>query len=135
MTDVDYTAQASADVKNMDQTFINVLWRGRPKTIYFQGGPSFKFKTGLSAAKVAKVDVVAKYGNGQIAAAIVPYGAGAVGVMGPHPEASASWCADAAEASGKPKAAPVESLFRAFVAETIEASDGAGQHDDDDDDE
>lgn len=119
LTDVDYTAEETADVKTMDETFVTVQWRAAPETIYFQGGPSFEFKPGLSATERAEVDVVARYANGQMAAAIMPYGAGAVGVLGPHPEAPEDWCASAADTSGKPQAAPVQSLFREFVEDTI----------------
>jgi hypothetical protein len=38
--------------------------------------------------------VLATYGNGLPAAVIAPFGAGAVGVVGPHPEATPDWFSD-----------------------------------------
>jgi hypothetical protein len=40
------------------------------------------------------VEVLARYPNGEIAALTAPFGAGAVGVVGPHPEATPDWYAD-----------------------------------------
>jgi len=37
--------------------------------------------------------VLATYDNGLPAAVVAPFGRGAVGVVGPHPEASADWYA------------------------------------------
>jgi hypothetical protein len=54
-----------------------------------------------------------------MAAAILPFNAGAVGVVGPHPEAPADWNDDAAKTSGKPVVPGVQGLFRRFVAQTV----------------
>ena len=43
----------------------------------------------------ADAEVVARYPNGAPAALVAPYGEGRVGVVGPHPEATADWFTDA----------------------------------------
>ncbi len=43
----------------------------------------------------ADLTVLAHYPNGAIAAAGAAFGAGRVGVVGPHPEATPDWYADA----------------------------------------
>ncbi|WP_235980642.1 hypothetical protein [Streptomyces albidus (ex Kaewkla and Franco 2022)] len=84
-----YTATRGASVRTADDTVITVRWRGRQRHVYFQDGPYFALE------KAADSTVLATYGNGRAAAVVVPYGAGKVGVVGPHPEADRSWYEDA----------------------------------------
>ncbi|MEC3981503.1 hypothetical protein QMK34_40345, partial [Amycolatopsis sp. H20-H5] len=53
--------------------------------MYFQDGPEFKLQENATA------NVLARYDNDLPAALVTPYGAGRVGVVGPHPEADQSW--------------------------------------------
>ena len=82
-------ASAAATVESEDDTLVQVCWRGRQRTLYFQDGPYFWVRPD------ANVTVVATYPNGTIAALVTGFGAGRVGVVGPHPEATSDWYADA----------------------------------------
>lgn len=62
-------------------TTVEVSWRGQGRTVYFQDGPHFP----------CAGTVLATYPNGRNAAVVAPCGRGAVGVTGPHPEATADW--------------------------------------------
>jgi hypothetical protein len=84
-----YIASTAATVGSEDDTLVQVCWRGRPRTLYFQDGPYFWVR------RDADVTVVATYPNGTIAALVTGFGAGRVGVVGPHPEATGDWYADA----------------------------------------
>ena len=68
---------------------VTVTWAGRRRSVFFQDGAWFD----LDAAR-GPAEVVATYGNGLPAAVVAPFGRGVVGVVGPHPEASADWYAD-----------------------------------------
>eukprot|EP00386_Alphamonas_edax_P014897 GDKI01045579.1.p1 GENE.GDKI01045579.1~~GDKI01045579.1.p1 ORF type:complete len:158 (-),score=56.69 GDKI01045579.1:368-841(-) len=85
----EYTSMDDADVGDMDDHMISVVWRGEERELYYQGGPAFTLNGSGDA------DIVATYSNGAIAAMIVPFGKGAVGVCGPHPEAPQDWIDDA----------------------------------------
>lgn len=81
-----YTDSEGAVVDDDRDTVIEVTWRGKPRHVYFQDGPTFFF------GGAEEVEVLASYpGNGLPAAAVARYGKGRVGVSGPHPEADASW--------------------------------------------
>lgn len=84
-----YIASASATVDSAEDTVVQVSWRGRPRTLYFQDGPYFWLRPD------AEADVLATYPNGTIAAVVTRFGAGRVGVVGPHPEATDDWYLDA----------------------------------------
>ena len=56
----------------------------------FEDGPVF-----LLAPGARDVTVLARYSGGGIAALTAPFGAGCVGVVGPHPEATSDWYRDA----------------------------------------
>jgi glutamine amidotransferase-like uncharacterized protein len=76
-----------ADVTSERDTLVEVTWRGRRRSMYFQDGPIFVLDEGA-----AGVEVLARYrSNQRIAALVAPYGRGRVGVTGPHPEATRSW--------------------------------------------
>ncbi|MEV0123249.1 BPL-N domain-containing protein [Streptomyces sp. NPDC050703] len=84
-----YTDSRGAVVDDDRDTVLKVMWRGKPRHMYFQDGPVFHFGRGADATSV---EVLATYpGNGLPAAAVARYGKGRVGVSGPHPEADASW--------------------------------------------
>ncbi|MEU6392414.1 BPL-N domain-containing protein [Streptomyces sp. NPDC046939] len=84
-----YADSEGAVVDDDRDTVLRVMWRGKPRHMYFQDGPAFHFKQGDSADDA---EVLATYpGNGLPAAAVTRYGKGRVGVSGPHPEADASW--------------------------------------------
>lgn len=84
-----YVASAGATVDSEEETLIQLSWRGRQRTLYFQDGPYFWLRPG------AEAHVLATYRNGTIAAMVTRFGTGRVGVVGPHPEATDDWYIDA----------------------------------------
>lgn len=64
---------------------MRVIWRGSPRTVYFQDGPVFLLDDETA------VRILARYDNGAPAAVVAPFGAGGVAVTGPHPEATDDW--------------------------------------------
>ena len=84
-----YIASAGATVDSEKNTVVQVSWRGRRRTLFFQDGPYFWLRPNADA------DILATYPNGTIAALVTPFGAGRVGVVGPHPEATDDWYLDA----------------------------------------
>jgi len=85
----EYSASAGATVTNNADTLVTIDWRGRPETVYFQGGPAFTVDAGTDGT------ILARYSNGLVAAGVFGLGRGAVGVTGPHPEAPLSWYTEA----------------------------------------
>jgi glutamine amidotransferase-like uncharacterized protein len=81
----EYITSTGATVHNIDDTTVTVNWRGVPRQFYFQDGPYFELDRGADAT------VLATYTNGLAAAVVAHVGSGSVGVVGPHPEADASW--------------------------------------------
>jgi len=85
----DYTQTRGAEVHDSRNAVITVDWPpppdGRTRRIFYQDGPYFWLDRG------ARGQVLARYTNGLIAAMVVVFGAGRVGVCGPHPEANRSW--------------------------------------------
>ena len=63
---------------------IPVLWRGKIRDVYFEGGP---YLYDLEPSS----EIIATYPNGQIAAAREEYGNGRVFITGFHPEAPQFW--------------------------------------------
>jgi hypothetical protein len=84
-----YIDMTGATVDDTDDALVPVTWRGRPRTMYFQDGPTFELDPDAPAT------VLARYDTGAVAAVVAAYGSGRVGVVGPHPEADESWYADA----------------------------------------
>lgn len=80
-----YIVTPGATVDDERDTLVDVAWRGEPRTLYFQDGPHFVLDEGADAT------VLATYPNGSVAALVTPFGAGRVGVVGPHPEATDDW--------------------------------------------
>ncbi|MCP9946622.1 BPL-N domain-containing protein [Streptomyces somaliensis] len=84
-----YTTSPGASVHDARDAVVVVTWRSRRRHMYFQDGPLFLLEEGADAS------VIATYDNGTAAAVVAPYGKGRVGVVGPHPEADASWYSSA----------------------------------------
>jgi glutamine amidotransferase-like uncharacterized protein len=80
-----YILSANASVRAADGTIVGVTWRGRRRYMYFQDGTLFRLRPSAPAT------VLATYDTGTAAAVITTYGAGRVGLVGPHPEADQSW--------------------------------------------
>jgi glutamine amidotransferase-like uncharacterized protein len=85
----EYITQKGATVRSVKPVVMPIRWRGRKRWMYFQNGNMVRFNASASG-----VIVVATYPNGDIAAAVSPFGRGKVGITGPHPEADASWYAN-----------------------------------------
>ncbi|MFE2745404.1 BPL-N domain-containing protein [Streptomyces scopuliridis] len=83
-----YISSPGSTVHGENDTLVEVRWRGRPRTLFFQDGPLFLLDDGADAT------VLATYPNGTVAALVAPFGAGRVGVVGPHPEATDDWYTD-----------------------------------------
>ncbi|MFE3141336.1 BPL-N domain-containing protein [Streptomyces scopuliridis] len=83
-----YISSPGSTVHVENDTLVEVRWRGRPRTLFFQDGPLFLLDDGADAT------VLATYPNGTVAALVAPFGAGRVGVVGPHPEATDDWYTD-----------------------------------------
>lgn len=79
-----YISSRRSTIDTEDDAVVQVTWRDEERHMFFQDGPVFRVKE-------RDVTVLSRYRNDEIAAAVAPYGAGAVGVVGPHPEADESW--------------------------------------------
>jgi glutamine amidotransferase-like uncharacterized protein len=80
-----YITSPQATVDSTDDTVVPIRWRGQLRHMYFQDAPVFRLNSATAAT------VLATYDTGAIAALVTSYGAGRVGVVGPHPEADQSW--------------------------------------------
>jgi len=85
----EYIKSAGATIDDDGDHLVEIDWKGSSNPMYFQGGPDF-----VLGPKDAG-GVLGHYPNGSIAAMVARFGAGALGVTGPHPEAPASWYRDA----------------------------------------
>jgi len=83
-----YVASDGATTHSVDDTVVEVTWRGDRRRMFFQDGPVYLLEA------EAQSTVLAWYRNDGIAAVVVPFGAGRVAVVGPHPEATPDWYAD-----------------------------------------
>ncbi|MFI7100759.1 BPL-N domain-containing protein [Streptomyces sp. NPDC050161] len=84
-----YISSRGATVRGDDDTLVDVEWRGRTRSVFFQDGPLFELDDDAEAT------VLATYPNGTVAALAAPFGKGRVAVVGPHPEATDDWFTDA----------------------------------------
>lgn len=84
-----YIASAGAGTTTAEETVVDVQWGRQVRTLYFEDGPYIVLDEGRPA------EVLARYDNGLPAAVVAAYGRGAVGVVGPHPEATPDWFTDA----------------------------------------
>jgi hypothetical protein len=80
-----YPGSSGAHLRSTKDMVLPVTWRGTEHRMYFQDGPMFQLRSDAAAT------ILATYSSGAVAAAVVPYGRGRVGVVGPHPEADQSW--------------------------------------------
>lgn len=80
-----YIATIGASTKSTRDTVIPVRWGKKRHPMFFQDGPY------ITTGSARGIKVLARYTNGRIAALTKRVGAGRVGVVGPHPEAPASW--------------------------------------------
>lgn len=85
-----YVASSDATVTTDEDTLVEVRWREQRRFMYFQDGPHFV----LDDDPQRDVEVLATYPNATIAALVTTFGAGRVGVVGPHPEATLDWYED-----------------------------------------
>lgn len=69
---------------DLEYSIEEVIWNGKSRAIYFEGGP---YLYDLPS----QVEVMAAFKNGKIAAARTEFGLGRVFVSGPHPEAPKWW--------------------------------------------
>jgi glutamine amidotransferase-like uncharacterized protein len=81
-----YIASPGAAVDTDADSVVEIRWRGCSRYMYFQDGPCFRLLPGAQ-----QVTVLARYSNGEVAALVAAFRAGKVGVVGPHPEATAEW--------------------------------------------
>lgn len=86
----EYISSSGAAMTTDRDVVIDIVWAGNRREVFFQDGPWFDLDRGRGPA-----DVLAVYDNGLPAALVAPYGLGTVGVVGPHPEATPDWFADA----------------------------------------
>lgn len=91
-----YITSKGCDIRHDGDAIVTVYWRGQPRRLYFQDGPVLLFRSG------ADVEVLATYENRSNAAAVCRVGAGAVGLAGPHPEATPDWFSRLALAGSPP---------------------------------
>lgn len=80
-----YIATKGASTKSVADTVIPIKWGKRKIYMYFQDGAY------VIPRRVAGEKILARYTNGKVAALTKPYGAGRIGVVGPHPEAPVKW--------------------------------------------
>ena len=84
-----FISSPGARPTHADDAVIGLDWGGHRRQVFFQDGPWFDLDPGRGPA-----DVVASYDNGLPAAVVAGFGRGAVGVVGPHPEATPDWYTD-----------------------------------------
>jgi glutamine amidotransferase-like uncharacterized protein len=88
-TDTEMTQQ-DAEVQDARRGYVQVDWQGKQREVYFQDGTEIEIDTQKSDVK--DIDVLARYAaTNDIAAVVVPFGKGWVGLQGPHTEASREW--------------------------------------------
>ncbi|GGJ63598.1 BPL-N domain-containing protein [Streptomyces brasiliensis] len=80
-----YIASPGATIHDERDTVVQVMWRGRPRTVFFQDGPFFILDENADAT------VLATYDNATPAAVVTRFGQGRIAVTGPHPEATDDW--------------------------------------------
>jgi hypothetical protein len=84
-----WISSRGASLDHAGDAVATVTWAGVRREVYVQDPPWFDLAPARGTA-----DVLATYGNGLPAAVIASFGSGAVGVVGPHPEATADWFSD-----------------------------------------
>lgn len=84
-----YISSPGACTTTARESVIDVAWGEGVRSVYFEDGPYFALDPRRGPA-----EVLATYRNGLPAAVVAPCGDGAVGVCGPHPEATPDWYPD-----------------------------------------
>lgn len=84
-----YITSRRASIRTEDDYITELDWAGQRRPVYFQDGPWFDLDPARGPAQV-----LARYDNELPAAVVAPCGQGAVGVVGPHPEATPEWFTD-----------------------------------------
>lgn len=92
-----YVGRPAGELSTTGDAVLEICWLGRPRRLYAQDPPVFLLDDGDPAA-----ELLARYRNGDVAAAVVRYGRGAVAVSGPHPEATDDWFTDVGLAPVRP---------------------------------
>ncbi|WP_300014090.1 BPL-N domain-containing protein [Pseudonocardia sp.] len=110
-----WTGGGRGPVDGGRDTTVEVRWRGHPRRMFFQDGARFLVPPGA-----ADVQVLARYPDGAVAALTAPFGAGAVGVVGPHPEAGPDWYRDAGL---RAPARPTTDLGHDLIDATLDVAD------------
>ncbi len=80
-----YITSSGATVHNARDSLVRIKWGKQWRWMFFQDGPI------ILASGVPGERILARYTNRRIAALTKPYGAGRIGVVGPHPEAERDW--------------------------------------------
>ncbi|MCV2490678.1 BPL-N domain-containing protein [Geodermatophilus sp. YIM 151500] len=112
-----FISSPGARPRHDGDSLVSVTWNGRRHQLYFQDGPWYDLDSSRGPA-----EVLATYDNGLPAAVVAPFGLGAVGVVGPHPEASPDWYL----ASGLPVPADVGAdLTQDLVDRVLQVGRGA----------
>ena len=83
----EYWSQPGATITGPDPGLVTVHWRGTERTLYYQDGGVIV----LPRRARRNAEILATYPDGTIAAAVTPFGSGAIGIVGPHPDAPSSW--------------------------------------------
>ena len=79
-----------ASVRRCGPAIVPISWRGsEPQPIYFHDGAAFVSPE--EGMNLGYCKVLATYENGEAAALVQQYWEGAIGVIGPHPEAMKWW--------------------------------------------
>ncbi|MEQ3551118.1 hypothetical protein WIS52_11605 [Pseudonocardia nematodicida] len=86
----EYWSRKGATVTTPDPSLVTVSWRGRDRTLYFQDGGAIV----LPRRTRRDAEVLATYPDGPAAAVVTSFGDGAIGLVGPHPDAPRSWFDD-----------------------------------------
>lgn len=84
-----YSARPGALLHGSASAVLPVNWRGTRRMLYAQDPPVFEVAEGTRG-----MEILARYADGSVAALVVPFGRGRVGVVGPHPEATDDWFVD-----------------------------------------
>ena len=90
----EYITSPGASVTTAGDTIVRIKWHnGDTRMMYFQDGPFFTINSQDPQADRTKI--FGYYAsNNEIAALVAPFGAGKVGVIGPHTEAPLQWYKD-----------------------------------------
>lgn len=109
-----WSTRPGADVRHTRDAVTTVRWEGGLREVYVQDAPVLEVDE-------SRVHVLARYGDGGVAALRCRYAAGRVVVCGPHPEAPPGWSTGVGLAPPRP---PTVDLARRLVSLTLDGTDG-----------